>query len=169
MHMLVNTFLSWTSKAFSIKSCSCYFCEVETPAFMAFVFNSLPKAPTGSDLCFKRNCQTHESRGSLESLLIKTETSQTDIPQYPLLMSKQVWFCLEKKLLRLLSNSPKWFLPRTSSSNKIIIRVCDMKDYCCSHQNDVGNLEATSCQEEQRLKEVTIPPDQKWVWLMNHS
>lgn len=50
---------------------SCDFCEVETPAFMASMFNHLPKASEGSELCFKRNCQTTESGGSLESLLIK--------------------------------------------------------------------------------------------------
>lgn len=69
--LLVNMFLSWTFKAFSIKSCSCYFCELKTPAFMAFMLNSLPKAPTGSDLRFKRNCQTPESRGSFGELVDK--------------------------------------------------------------------------------------------------
>lgn len=63
---------------------SCYFYEVKIPAFMAFMFSRLPKASAGSDLCFERNCQTAESGGSLESLLIKTETFQTDVPQHPL-------------------------------------------------------------------------------------
>lgn len=40
---------------------------------------------------------------------------------------------------------------------------------CSGHQNDVGNLEATSFQEEQRLKEGVIPPGQKRVWLMTNS
>lgn len=43
----------------------------------------LPKASVGSELCFAGICQTAGSGGSLESLLIKTETSQTDIPQHP--------------------------------------------------------------------------------------
>lgn len=108
-------------RPFPFKSHGCYSYEVKTPAFMAFVFNSLPKAPTGSDLCFKRTCQTHESRGSLESLLIKTETSQTDIPQHPFWCQSRFGF-VWKKLLRLLSNWPEWFLPMTSSSDKIIIQ-----------------------------------------------
>ena len=65
---------------------------------MAFLFDRLPKAFTGSELCFAGTCQIAESGGSLENLLIKTETSQTDIPQHPPWMSKQVWFCLEKNV-----------------------------------------------------------------------
>lgn len=99
---------------------SCYFCKVKTPGFLAFFFNHLPKVPTGSGLCFTGNCQTAESGGSLESLWIKTETSQTDVLQHPPLMSKQVWFCLEK-MLKLLANGPECLLSMTSSSHKVTI------------------------------------------------
>ncbi|EPQ01536.1 Potassium channel subfamily U member 1 [Myotis brandtii] len=62
---------------------SCDFCEVETPAFMAFMFNHLLEASAGSELCFKRNCQTTESGGSLESLLIKRKPLRLMFPSTP--------------------------------------------------------------------------------------
>jgi hypothetical protein len=61
---------------------SCYFCDAKAPAFTAFVFNSFPEAFTGSGLYFKQNCQCAENGGSLEGMLIQTEISQTDTPQY---------------------------------------------------------------------------------------
>ena len=81
----MNVFFLWTRKMFSMHvSPAVIFVKLKPQLLWHSGSIVLPKASVGSELCFAGACQTAESGGSLESLLIKTETSQTDIPQHPL-------------------------------------------------------------------------------------
>lgn len=84
VHVQEHAFFPGLPRPFPFEFHSCYFCKVKTPAFMAFMFHSLPKATAGSDLCFKGNCQPPESGGSLESLLIKRKPLRLIFPSNPL-------------------------------------------------------------------------------------
>lgn len=83
--VFMNVFFLWTWKMFSMQvSPAVIFVKLKPQLLWHSGLTVLPKASVGSELCFTGTCQTAESGGSLESLLIKTETSQTDIPQHPL-------------------------------------------------------------------------------------
>lgn len=81
MHVLEHIiFLDF--EAFSIQVSAAVIFGKLKPLHLLHSCSIVPKASPGSELCFTRNCQTVGSRGSLESMLIKTETPQTDSHQY---------------------------------------------------------------------------------------
>ena len=145
---------------------SCYFCEVKTPAFMAFGFDRSSQGLCGVRAVFCRglsDCREWRKFGELVDQNGNLSDWYSPAPPW---MSKQVWICSEfKKKWSLLSKVPSGFSQRPVPDTEIMIRGL-RQQAPWPDQNGARKAE-TSLWEHQRLKGDIIPPDQKRVWLVN--
>ena len=148
---------------------SCYFCEVKTPAFMAFWFDRSSQGLCGVRAVFCRDLSDRREWRKFGELVDQNGNLSDWYSPAPPWMSKQVWICSEfkkiKKKMRSASKVPRGFPQWPVPDTEIMIRGL-WQQVLRPDQHDARKAE-TSLWEQQRLEENIIPPGQKRVWLVN--
>lgn len=97
---------------------SCYFCEVKTPAFMAFrSLTVLPKASVGSN-CVLQGTVRLQRVERFGELVDQNGNTLSDIPKHPLGCQSRFGYAQLKKIMKSALQSSEWLLSMTSSRHR---------------------------------------------------